>query len=85
MGIHLAVSLDDDQTERLEALAADRHATVAEIAATAIAEYLDEDASFRRAVDEGLLAGRAGDVSDFGPFASDLRSRIAVRVAETGG
>jgi predicted transcriptional regulator len=79
----LAIPLDADQQERLEALAAARHETAADIAAEAIAAYLAEDAAFRRAVDDGLAAGRAGDVADFKDFAGDLRRRMAVRSAES--
>lgn len=78
----LAITLDADQQERLEALASARHESVADIAVEAIAEYLAEDTAFRRAVEEGLAAGRAGEVTDFKAFAADLRRRMAVRSAE---
>ncbi|MFI4936031.1 MAG: hypothetical protein ACHP7N_15555 [Caulobacterales bacterium] len=83
MTIQLAIPLDDEQRERLEALAVSRQESVAELAAEAIAEYLEQDAAFRAAVEGGLAAGRAGDVTDFKGFADDLRRRMAVRAAES--
>ena len=81
MATQVAITLDDDQKRRLETLARERRETLSDVAATAIAEYLAEDAAFRAAVEEGLAAGRAGDVSDFAAFATDLRRRMAIRVA----
>jgi predicted transcriptional regulator len=83
MTSQVAITLDEEQRQRLEAVADARHETVADVAARAIAESLSEDAAFRKAVEEGLLAGRAGDASDFAPYADDLRRRMAVRAAET--
>jgi predicted transcriptional regulator len=85
LATRLAITLDDDQAARLEALASARRETVSDVAMKAIAEYLAADAAFRRAVEEGLAAGRAGDVQDFEPFAEDLGRRMAVRVAEADG
>ncbi|HEY1749648.1 MAG TPA: hypothetical protein VGG29_00160 [Caulobacteraceae bacterium] len=83
MTSQLAITIDDEQKQRLEALAAARSATPAQVAAQAVAEYLAEDAEFRRAVEEGMAAGHAGDVHDFAPFAKQLRKRMAIRAAES--
>ena len=83
MASELAITIDDEQRRRLESLAAQRHESPADIAARALAEYLEEDAAFRRAVEEGLLAGRAGDVVDYKPFAEELRRKMAIREAES--
>jgi len=77
----LAVTLDDDQQQQLEALA-ERHETPAAMAARALTEYLAGDAAFRRAVEgraveEGLAAVDAGDVVDYRPFAEELRRKMA--------
>lgn len=85
MTAHLAITLDDDQKARLDALAQVRKASVSEVAAEAVAQYLDDDAAFRAAVVAGLTAGRAGDVGDFSEFAADLRLRMTVRIAESEG
>ena len=85
MSSQIAVTLEDDLRSQLEALAAERRMTAADVAAAAVAAYVAEDAEFRAAVEEGLAAGRAGDVSDFAPFAVDLRRRMAIRVAESDG
>jgi predicted transcriptional regulator len=77
----LAITIDDDQRLQLEALAAASSATPAELAAHAIAEYLADDAEFRRAVAEGLAAADAGDVVDYRPYMADLRRRMAAREA----
>ncbi len=78
----LAIVLDDDQQRRLEAIAAARQETPSDVAAQAVAEYLAEDAAFRLMVEEGLAAGKVGDIDDFQPFAADLRRRMAARDAE---
>jgi len=79
----LAITIDDEQQQRLEALAAERHATPADVAATALAEYLEDDAAFRRAVEEGLAAAKAGDVVDYRAFRDEMRRRMAIREAES--
>jgi predicted transcriptional regulator len=83
MATQLEITLDDEQRRRLEELAAGGRETASDVAARAVAEYLAEDAAFRRAVEEGLLAGRAGDVVDFKPFADDLRRKMAIRAIES--
>ena len=78
----LAITLNEDQTARLESLAQARNATSAEVAFEAVAQYLDDDATFRAIVAEGLAAGRNGDVSEFAPFAAGLRERMSAALAE---
>lgn len=76
MTARLAITLNDDQKARLDTLARARQASAADVAAEAVAQYLDNDAAFRAAVEVGLAAGRNGDVSDFAPFAAGLRERM---------
>jgi predicted transcriptional regulator len=83
MTVRISVPLEGDQKARLDALAAARQETAADIVVEAVAQYLEYDSAFRRAVEEGLTAARRGDVSDFEPFADELRRRMAVRIAET--
>ena len=82
MPTQLAITLDDDQKARLESLAQARKTTSADVAVEAVARYLDDDATFRAAVEEGLAAGRSGDVSEFAPFAAGLRVRMNATLAE---
>lgn len=85
MARSLAINLKDDDDERLRALAESRHESPEDVAAQAVAQYLDDDRAFRAAVEEGLEAGRRGDAIDFADFAEDLRRRMAVRLAESEG
>jgi predicted transcriptional regulator len=78
----MSISLEEDQKARLDALAESRSETTAEIVAEALDQYLAYDTAFRAAVEEGLAANRAGDVSDFEEFASAMRRRMAIKVAE---
>jgi predicted transcriptional regulator len=83
MTAHISVALNDEQKHRFEVIAEARQEPLETVVAEALAEYLDHDAAFRAAVEEGLAAERAGDVSDFQTFADDLRKRIAIKVAES--
>ena len=82
MTVRISISLKEDQKARLDALAEARAETTAEIVAEALDQYLEYDAGFRAAVEEGLAANRAGDVSDFQDFASAMRKRMAIKAAE---
>lgn len=82
MTTQLAITLSDDQSARLESLAQARKATSADVATQAVARYLDDDATFRAAVEEGLAAGRNGDVCEFAPFAAGVRERMNAALAE---
>ncbi|MFN9928989.1 MAG: hypothetical protein ACK53I_18860 [Phenylobacterium sp.] len=84
MPVQLAITLNDDQKARLESLAQTRQASAADLAAEAVAQYLDEDAAFRAAVEAGRAAGRAGDVADFAPFAARMRERMKAALAGRG-
>lgn len=81
MPARLAITLNDDQRARLDTLARARQASAADVAIEAVTQYLDNDAAFRAAVEAGLAAGRAGDVSDFAPFAAGLRERMNAALA----
>ena len=85
MMARVAIILDDEQKARLDALAETRQASAADLATEAVSEYLQHDAAFRLAVEEGLDAGLAGDVADFDQFAEGLRHRMAREVAKSGG
>jgi predicted transcriptional regulator len=82
MTVRISVPLDDEQRVRFEAIAEARQESLEAVVAEALVEYLDYDSAFRAAVEEGLAAERAGQVSDLKTFAEDLRRRMAERVAE---
>ena len=77
MTVHLSVPLDEEQKARLDAIAEARHETTAELATRALTEYLEFEAAFVAAVEEGRADARAGYVYDFADVASDLRRRTA--------
>lgn len=81
MPARLAITLNDDQRALLDNLARARQASAADVAIEAVTQYLDNEAAFRAAVEAGLAAGRAGDVSDFAPFAAGLRERMNAALA----
>ena len=62
MTVHISVPLDEAQKAQLEAIAKASQESVGELAARAVRAFLEEDAAFRAAVDEGLADVRAGRV-----------------------
>ncbi|MFN3515473.1 MAG: CopG family ribbon-helix-helix protein [Phenylobacterium sp.] len=80
MTAKLAITLDDDQMARLDALAQARQETAADVVMEAVREYLDYDAEFRKAVQEGLDALEAGDVRDFAEVERELRTHMTARL-----
>ena len=81
MAVQLAITLDEDQKARLDALALTRHGTAADIVLEAVGEYLEFDSAFRTAVEAGLAAVAEGDVTDFEGVEQDLRDYAASRGA----
>ena len=75
--VHISVSLDDEQKSRFEVIASARQEPLETVVAEALVEYLDYDAAFRAAVEQGLAEARAGDVYDFDEVVGDIRERIA--------
>ncbi len=82
MTAKLAITLDDDQMARLDALAQARQETTASVVQEAVREYLDYDAEFRAAVQEGLDALEAGDVRDFDEVKAELQAYMRERQAK---
>jgi predicted transcriptional regulator len=76
MTASLAIKLDDAHMARLDALANERRETPAELAARAIAEFLDEDDAFRQAMHEGFAAIEAGDVHDLDAVAAEMTAYV---------
>jgi hypothetical protein len=56
MADDLTIKLDTEQRARLEALAAETQQDAAELASRAVAEFVDYEAEFRAAVQEGVAA-----------------------------
>jgi predicted transcriptional regulator len=83
MTVHISVPLDEDQQARFEEIAAAREEPLDKVVAEALADYLDYDRAFRAAVEEGLAAERAGQVTEFATYAADLRRRMALKIAES--
>jgi predicted transcriptional regulator len=81
MTVHISVPLDEVQKAQLEAIAETNRESVGDLAARAVAEFLEEDAAFRAAVEVGLAAARAGEVDDFETYREDLERRMAIRLA----
>jgi predicted transcriptional regulator len=84
MTVQLAITLDEDQKARLDALAEARRGTAADIVLEAVSDYLAFDTSFRSAVQAGLAAVAEGDVADFEDVERELRKYAADRDAPTG-
>jgi len=83
MTVHISVPLDEAQKAQLEAIAEASQESVGDLAARAVAEFLEEDAAFRAAVEIGLAAARAGEVDDFETYRQDLERRMAARLAQS--
>jgi len=83
MTVHISVPLDEQQKAQLEAMAEASQSSIADLAARAVTEFLEEDAAFRSAVKEGLAAVQAGEVEDFDAYRQDLERRMAIRIAES--
>jgi predicted transcriptional regulator len=81
MTVHISVPLDEAQKAQLEAIAEASQESVGDLAARAVAEFLEEDAAFRAAVEVGVAAARAGEVDDFETYRKDLERRMAIRLA----
>jgi len=81
MTVHISVPLDEAQKAQLEAIAESSNESVGDLAARAVAAFLEEDAAFRAAVEVGLAAARAGEVDDFETYRQDLERRMATRIA----
>ena len=83
MPSQVAITLSSDQMARLDAIAEARHASSSDVAAEAVSQYLQNDAQFRSAVEDGLRAGAAGDVMDFDIFAAEMRRRMAIDAGQS--
>lgn len=84
MTAHLAITLDDDQKARLDALASAWNGTVSDVVLEAVGEYLAFDTEFRVAVHQGLVAMEAGEIFDFDDVADEMRSYAAGKAKATG-
>ena len=76
----IAVQLSNEQVDRLDAIARHRHASTEAVVQEAVTQYLDQDAEFRAAVQEGIDQADRGDTEDFAAFAATLRAEMAARV-----
>ena len=77
----VAIELNDEEARRIEAIARQRHATPAQVVTEAVRQYLDYDAEFRAAVEEGLEAAARGEHDDLEAVADRLKVRLADRLA----
>jgi predicted transcriptional regulator len=84
MTAKLAITLNDDQMARLDALAQAREETAASVVQEAVREYLDHDAEFRAAVEIGLGELEAGNVRDFEEVEAELRAYMESRRRQAG-
>jgi len=65
--------------ERLDKLSALTGRTRSTLLYTALQEYLENEMAFIEAVEEGIAAARAGDLTDHAEIVADMRQR---RVAQ---
>ncbi len=77
MVAHISVSLDDEQKSRFDVIASARQEPLETVVAEALVEYLDYDAAFRAAVEQGLADARAGHVYDFDEVVGEIREHMA--------
>ena len=75
MAAKVAITLTDEQQARLEQIAEARQETVVAMVQEAVAEYLDADAEFRKAVQEGLDDVAAGRVRDWEEVRAELHAK----------
>ena len=69
------ITLTDEQKARLEQIAEFKDETVVAMVQEAVTEYLDYDAEFRKAVEEGLADVAAGRVHDWEDVKAELRAK----------
>lgn len=77
-----SIRLDDETALRLDTLAASLDRPRTWVIEQAIVRYLDAEAQFLEAVEEGIRAAEAGDVVDHEVIIADMeefRQRIAAR------
>jgi predicted transcriptional regulator len=74
----VAITLTDEQKARLEQIAAAREETLVATVQEAVAEYLDYDAEFRKAVQEGLDDVAAGRTRPWTDVKAELRAKYGV-------
>jgi len=79
MTTRVAITLEDHQKDRLDALARAREVSPDVLAGEAVTAFLEDEAAFRAAVEEGL----ASDLTDFAEFAQRLRARMAAETIKS--
>ena len=79
----VAFQLSDEQARRLGEIARHRHASTAALVQEAVAQYLDQDAEFRAAVQVGIDQADRGEVEDWEVVKVRLRAHMAKRLAES--
>ena len=75
MANRVNITLTDEQQARLEQIAEFKEETVVAMVQEAITEYLDYDAEFRKAVEEGQADAAAGRVHDWEDVKAELRAK----------
>lgn len=71
----VAITLTDDQKARLEQIAEAREETLVAAVEEAVSEYLDYDAEFRKAVQEGMDDVAAGRTHLWEDVKAELRAK----------
>ncbi|MDB5430426.1 MAG: hypothetical protein JWP35_1542 [Caulobacter sp.] len=82
MNAPLAITLDDEHRAQLEALAAERSMSAADLAAKAVADFVEEDAAWVAAVKEGLASLDRGEGRSLEEVDADMRAYITRRMRE---
>jgi predicted transcriptional regulator len=67
--------VDTDMAERLDKLSALTGRTRSTLLYTALQEYLENEMAFIEAVEEGIAAARAGDLTDHAEVVADMQQR----------
>lgn len=76
----IAIKLSDEETDRIAAIAEARGESAATVVREAVANYLDQDAELRAAIQEGIDAADRGELEDFDVVAARLRARMTARL-----
>jgi predicted transcriptional regulator len=71
----IAITLTDEQAARLGKIADARDEPLVAIVAEAVTEFLDYDAEFRKAVQEGMDDFEAGRTHDWEDIKAGLRAK----------
>ena len=77
--IEIAVELSEEDADRIAAIAESRNENSVSIVREAVANYLDYDAEFRAAVQQGIEEADRDEGIDMEDFAAEMQATITAR------